>query len=96
MKESAKIGQPDDAQTTFVYSAPVDPLLQQKLQDSGRTLVNNTAENLSVVPRESRRGGRAYNIHQHVNEVWETLKTIDEKRRKKEKEKITITAQLYM
>ncbi|KAK0173705.1 hypothetical protein PV328_006862 [Microctonus aethiopoides] len=54
LKESAKIGYSDGARTTFVYAQqPVDP----------------HKDNLTIVPRESRRGGRAYNIHQHVNEV---------------------------
>lgn len=57
LKESARIGHADGGQTTFVYAQ------QPPVDNSGKI-------NLPVVPRESRRGGRAYNIHQHVNEVW--------------------------
>lgn len=54
LKESAKIGYSDGARTTFVYAQ--QPADRHKID-------------LTIVPRESRRGGRAYNIHQHVNEV---------------------------
>lgn len=42
--------------TTYVYS---------KSLEAG----NSSEPVANVVPRESRRGGRAYNIHRHVNEI---------------------------
>lgn len=54
VRGSAVIGHPNNVQTTFVYS-----------EQQGKP----TAGQLTLVPRESRRGGRAYNIHQHVNEI---------------------------
>lgn len=68
MKESVRIDQPYTSQTTFVYSAPVQQV-PQKPKDSGRALENKAPERLTVVLQASQRGGRAYNIHQHVNEV---------------------------
>lgn len=57
-KESEMIGNSDDKKTTFVFSQIPD------------TTSNVQQKNiLPVVPRESRRGGRAYNIHQHINEI---------------------------
>ncbi|XP_023290145.1 uncharacterized protein LOC105699591 [Orussus abietinus] len=52
-KESARIGHADATRTTFVYAQPP----------------KEAARRLPVIPRESRRGGRAYDIHRHVNEV---------------------------
>ncbi|XP_043279659.1 uncharacterized protein [Venturia canescens] len=69
MKESARIGQPYETQTKFVYSTPLSESPSNKSKDSARTLDENAAKSSIIVPRESRRGGRAYNIHQHVNEV---------------------------
>ena len=59
LKESAKIEQTGGIHTTFVYS---------KIDNQHRPV---QAESVPVVlvPRESRRGGRAYNIQQHVNEI---------------------------
>lgn len=65
VRESAKIPT-DGARTTFVYSKPVD---QNKFTGSKKENELQSKPQLTVVPRESRRGGRAYNIHQHVNEI---------------------------
>ncbi|XP_014296018.1 uncharacterized protein LOC103580686 [Microplitis demolitor] len=62
VKESARIGHADEGRTTFVYA-------QQQKQLKQQTVDSPHKINLPIVPRESRRGGRAYNIHQHVNEV---------------------------
>lgn len=59
LKESEMIGNSDGKKTTFVYSQiPSDNINLQQQKNI-----------LPVVPRESRRGGRAYNIHQHINEI---------------------------
>ena len=58
LKESERIGSSEGIHTTFVYQKPVE----QQITESG-------SSHVAIVPRESRRGGRAYNIHQHVNEV---------------------------
>lgn len=73
LKGSATIGQPHDAETTFVYSRPSDLMTEKNAtEDAKRKLEAEAAapKHLVVVPKESRRGGRAYNIHQHVNEIW--------------------------
>ncbi|KAG7206800.1 hypothetical protein KM043_000710 [Ampulex compressa] len=70
LKGSATIGQSNGAETTFVYSEPPDLSLERDLADAGKAEEPKIApQQLVVVPRESRRGGRAYNIHQHVNEI---------------------------
>ncbi|XP_011300018.1 uncharacterized protein [Fopius arisanus] len=56
MRESARIGPINDGQTTFVFPKSMEN-------------PENTKSQAPFVPRESRRGGRAYNIHQHVNEI---------------------------
>nr|XP_031839809.1 uncharacterized protein LOC116430176 [Nomia melanderi] len=67
LKGSATIGRSIGAETTFVYSKPSDILVEN---GSGEKKVQEVVpEHLAVVPKESRRGGRAYNIHQHVNEI---------------------------
>ncbi|XP_029041540.1 uncharacterized protein LOC114875438 [Osmia bicornis bicornis] len=69
LKGSAMIGQSNGAETTFVYSKPPE-LLSEKISDGRRVDEMKIApQHLAVVPKESRRGGRAYNIHQHVNEI---------------------------
>ncbi|XP_003702342.2 uncharacterized protein LOC100878066 [Megachile rotundata] len=69
LKGSATIGQSNGAETTFVYSKPPE-LLSEKISEERRVdQVKISPEHLAVVPKESRRGGRAYNIHQHVNEI---------------------------
>ncbi|XP_074094970.1 uncharacterized protein LOC141524791 [Cotesia typhae] len=62
VKESARIGHADEGRTTFVYA-------HQQKQQKQQPVDSPHKINLPIVPRESRRGGRAYNIHQHVNEV---------------------------
>ncbi|XP_076620024.1 uncharacterized protein LOC143341183 [Colletes latitarsis] len=69
LKGSATIGRSIGAETTFVYSKPLE-LLSDK--DSLGKRVDESKivpRHLVMVPKESRRGGRAYNIHQHVNEI---------------------------
>ncbi|XP_076236946.1 uncharacterized protein LOC143180835 [Calliopsis andreniformis] len=66
LKGSATIGRSIGAETTFVYSKPPG-LLSEKSSDEKR--VDSVPQHLATVPTESRRGGRAYNIHQHVNEI---------------------------
>ncbi|XP_015111972.1 uncharacterized protein LOC107037756 [Diachasma alloeum] len=56
MRESARIGPVNDGQTTFIFPKSMETPQIAKSQ-------------APFVPRESRRGGRAYNIHQHVNEI---------------------------
>ncbi|XP_015593885.1 uncharacterized protein LOC107267121 [Cephus cinctus] len=70
LKESAKIGVPGAGQTYFVYSDPVETLTSSapRTQEQAQGRVQEQ-DALGIVPRESRRGGRAYNIRQHVNEV---------------------------
>ncbi|CAK9804442.1 hypothetical protein ANTQUA_LOCUS4093 [Anthophora quadrimaculata] len=70
LKGSAMIGQPNGAETTFVYSKPSELFPSEKSTEERRVdQVKIDPEHLAVVPKESRRGGRAYNIHQHVNEI---------------------------
>lgn len=66
LKGSATIGRSIGAETTFVYSKPLG-LGVEKSSDEKRT--DSVPQHLATVPKESRRGGRAYNIHQHVNEI---------------------------
>ncbi|XP_078048949.1 uncharacterized protein LOC144476175 [Augochlora pura] len=67
LKGSATIGRSIGAETTFVYAKPTE-LLAEKSSDD-RNVQDIASDRLAVVPKESRRGGRAYNIHQHVNEI---------------------------
>lgn len=73
LKGSATIGQSNGMQTTFVYSRPSDLMTgsDNTTEEAKRRLETEAAvpQHLAVVPKESRRGGRAYNIHQHVNEI---------------------------
>ncbi|CAL7936740.1 unnamed protein product [Xylocopa violacea] len=70
LKGSATIGQSIGAETTFVYSQPSELFASAKSPDQRRVdEVKIDPQHLAVVPKESRRGGRAYNIHQHVNEI---------------------------
>ncbi|EFN82435.1 hypothetical protein EAI_01579 [Harpegnathos saltator] len=73
LKGSATIGQSNGMQTTFVYSRPSDLMAESNnaTEEAKRRLETEAAvpQHLVVVPKESRRGGRAYNIHQHVNEI---------------------------
>ena len=65
LKESAKIGAPPKGHaTTFFYSQPDAEEVQKTYLEA-----TISPENLVIVPSDSRRGGRAYNIHQHVNEI---------------------------
>ncbi|XP_058791239.1 uncharacterized protein LOC131664285 [Phymastichus coffea] len=67
LKESATIGgSSTGTPTAFLYSQPNSDEGNLPAQTSAVTI---SPENLVIVPLESRRGGRAYNIHQHVNEV---------------------------
>lgn len=69
-KGSATIGQSNGAETTFVYSKPPELFAAEKSTDDRRVeQMRIDPQHLVVVPKESRRGGRAYNIHQHVNEI---------------------------
>ncbi|XP_043802582.1 uncharacterized protein LOC122720143 isoform X1 [Apis laboriosa] len=68
LRGSATIGQ--SAETTFVYSRPPGLYSSDKSSDERRVdRMKIEPQHLAVVPKESRRGGRAYNIHQHVNEI---------------------------
>lgn len=72
LKGSATIGQPHDAETTFVYSRPSDLMTAKNATEEAKRKLEAEAaapQHRIVVPKESRRGGRAYNIHQHVNEI---------------------------
>ncbi|XP_014467440.1 PREDICTED: uncharacterized protein LOC106740684 [Dinoponera quadriceps] len=74
LKGSATIGQSNGMQTTFVYSRPSDLMLpgaDNATEEAKKRLETEATvpQHLVVVPKESRRGGRAYNIHQHVNEI---------------------------
>ncbi|KAL6438186.1 hypothetical protein ACFW04_004416 [Cataglyphis niger] len=72
LKGSATIGQSNGMETTFVYSKPTDLMTERNAtEEAKRKLEAEVAAPLHrvVVPKESRRGGRAYNIHQHVNEI---------------------------
>lgn len=73
LKGSATIGQSNGMQTTFVYSKPSDLMAgsNNANEEAKKRLETEAAvpQHLAVVPKESRRGGRAYNIHQHVNEI---------------------------
>lgn len=74
LKGSATIGQSNGMETTFVYSKPTDLMTERNAtEETKRKLEAEVAapQHRVVVPKESRRGGRAYNIHQHVNEIWE-------------------------
>ncbi|XP_053973450.1 uncharacterized protein LOC128873714 [Hylaeus volcanicus] len=70
LKGSATIGRSIGAETTFVYSKPTELLSEKNSveRDLDEVKIANP-RHLVMVPRESRRGGRAYNIHQHVNEI---------------------------
>lgn len=72
LKGSATIGQPHGAETTFVYSRPSDLMTERNATEEAKRKLEAEAvapQHRVVVPKESRRGGRAYNIHQHVNEI---------------------------
>lgn len=70
LRGSATIGQSSGAETTFVYSKPPGLYSSDKSSDERRVdRMKIEPQHLAVVPKESRRGGRAYNIHQHVNEI---------------------------
>ncbi|KAK9303521.1 hypothetical protein QLX08_004830 [Tetragonisca angustula] len=71
LKGSATIGQSNGAETTFVYSKPPELFSSEKSLDErmAQDPMKIVPQQLAVVPKESRRGGRAYNIHQHVNEI---------------------------
>ncbi|KAL0101921.1 hypothetical protein PUN28_018465 [Cardiocondyla obscurior] len=72
LKGSATIGQSHGAETTFVYSKPSDLLFERNTTEEAKRKLEAEAvapQHRVVVPKESRRGGRAYNIHQHVNEI---------------------------
>ncbi|XP_003393842.1 uncharacterized protein LOC100647092 [Bombus terrestris] len=70
LKGSATIGQSNGAETTFVYSKPSELFSSEKNSNDRRVeQMEIEPQHLAVVPKESRRGGRAYNIHQHVNEI---------------------------
>ncbi|EZA49986.1 hypothetical protein X777_11474 [Ooceraea biroi] len=73
LKGSATIGQSNGMETTFVYSRPSDLMMTERnaTEEAKRKLEAEVAvpQHRVVVPKESRRGGRAYNIHQHVNEI---------------------------
>lgn len=73
LKGSATIGQSNGVETTFVYSKPGDLMMTERnaTEEAKRKLEAEAAvpQHRVVVPKESRRGGRAYNIHQHVNEI---------------------------
>ncbi|XP_014233365.2 phosphatidylinositol 4-kinase-like [Trichogramma pretiosum] len=66
LRESATIGDSSAAGmgTVFFY-----PQLDAPQANSRPEAIAISPENLAIVSSESRRGGRAYNIHQHVNEV---------------------------
>ncbi|XP_012260800.2 uncharacterized protein LOC105688827 [Athalia rosae] len=69
-KESPRIGQSSGVETTYVYTAPSRPgHLNSVVEEAAIKEPEVPQGHLAVVPRESRRGGRAYNIHQHVNEI---------------------------
>ncbi|KYN06835.1 hypothetical protein ALC62_02218 [Cyphomyrmex costatus] len=72
LKGSATIGQSHGAETTFVYSRPSDLMADRNATEEAKKKLEAEAvvpQHRIVVPKESRRGGRAYNIHQHVNEI---------------------------
>ncbi|TGZ49867.1 Uncharacterized protein DBV15_09471 [Temnothorax longispinosus] len=72
LKGSATIGQSYGAETTFVYSRPSDLMTERNATEEAKRKLEAEAvapQHRVVVPKESRRGGRAYNIHQHVNEI---------------------------
>lgn len=72
LKGSATIGQSHGAETTFVYSRPSDLMAERNATEEAKRKLEAEAvvsQHRVVVPKESRRGGRAYNIHQHVNEI---------------------------
>lgn len=70
LRGSATIGQSSGAETTFVYSRPPGLYSSDKSSEERRVdRMKIEPQHLAVVPKESRRGGRAYNIHQHVNEI---------------------------
>lgn len=72
LKGSATIGQTHGAETTFVYSRPSDLMAEKNATEETKRKLEAEAvvpQHQVVVPKESRRGGRAYNIHQHVNEI---------------------------
>ncbi|XP_072756235.1 uncharacterized protein [Anoplolepis gracilipes] len=71
LKGSATIGQANGMETTFVYSKPADLLAERNATEEAKKKLEAevTAPQYRVVPKESRRGGRAYNIHQHINEI---------------------------
>ncbi|XP_071566389.1 uncharacterized protein [Temnothorax nylanderi] len=72
LKGSATIGQSYGAETTFVYSRPSDLMTERNATEEAKRKLEAEAvapQHRVVVPKESRRGGRAYSIHQHVNEI---------------------------
>ncbi|KAL6258995.1 hypothetical protein P5V15_008917 [Pogonomyrmex californicus] len=72
LKGSATIGQSHGMETTFVYSKPSDLMTERNSTEEAKRKLEAEAvvsQHRVVVPKESRRGGRAYNIHQHVNEI---------------------------
>lgn len=72
LKGSATIGQSHGAETTFVYSRPSALMAERNATEEAKRKLEAEAvvpQHRVVVPKESRRGGRAYNIHQHVNEI---------------------------
>lgn len=69
LKGSATIGRSIGAETTFVYSKPPELLSEKNSIERRVDEMKIAPQHLAVVPKESRRGGRAYNIHQHVNEI---------------------------
>jgi len=72
LKGSATIGQSHGAETTFVYSRPSDLIADRNATEEAKKKLEAEAvipQHRIVVPKESRRGGRAYNIHQHINEI---------------------------
>ncbi|XP_011252409.1 uncharacterized protein LOC105248987 [Camponotus floridanus] len=72
LKGSATIGQSNGMETTFVYSKPTDLLTERNATEEAKRKLEAEVvapQHRVVVPKESRRGGRAYNIHQHVNEI---------------------------
>ncbi|KAJ8682030.1 hypothetical protein QAD02_017822 [Eretmocerus hayati] len=66
LREPPTIGEPlVGIRTSYLYSQP--GVEEAHAPVAPATII--APHNLAVVPTESRRGGRAYNIHQHVNEI---------------------------
>lgn len=73
LRGSATIGQSNGMETTFVYSRPIDLITEKNATEEAKRKLEAeivVPQHRIVVPKDSRRGGRAYNIHQHVNEIW--------------------------